>query len=347
MQITFIDDSLHFDGGTPGERPLGSAEKSLVGLADALATCGHDVVVINRCLETREIRGVTWLPWDAPRPPSQDVAVAFRKAGLLGEIEQADHMGLWMWGGCKPLNKPANQALLDKYRPTLVYVSEAQRRGWKPWREFKEVVVTPAVGQAYLGASDLGAEPSAIALTTTHPAHGLREIVRLWEEGIHPLHPDAQLHVYSAALARAKETGEVDVKLAAAFEDICNAERAGVLVKKPLPDPEMAAVYANAKVHLYPVFQGEMYCGTLAESQASGVPAVVNATDGNAGTAGERVRNGQTGYLAPDESAFVNLTGEILAEDSGMYRTLHRDALTLQRQRSWQAAAIEFEALWR
>jgi len=347
MQITFIDDSLPFDGGTPDERPLGSAEKSLVGLANALAARGHDVVVINKCPGTREIKGVTWLPWGAPRPPSQDVGVAFRKAGLLGEIEQADQVGLWMWGGCKSLNKPANQALLDKYRPTLVYVSESQRRGWKPWQEFKEAVVSPAVGQAYLVATDLEAEPSAIALTTTHPAHGLRDIVRLWEEGIHPLHPDAQLHVYSAALARAKDTGEADVKLAAVFEDICNAEGAGVLVKKPLSDPEMAAVYVRAKVHLYPVIQGEMYCGTLAESQASGVPAVVNVTGGNAGAAGERVRNGQTGYLAPDESAFINLTGEILAEDSGIYLTLHRDALTLQRQRSWQSAAIEFEALWR
>ena len=60
-----------------------------------------------------------------------------------------------------------------------------------------------------------------------------------------------------------------------------------------------------------------------------------------------RVRNGQTGYLAPDESAFVNLTHGILSAGSGIYRTLHREALSLQRQRSWDGAAIDFEAVWR
>ena len=59
------------------------------------------------------------------------------------------------------------------------------------------------------------------------------------------------------------------------------------------------------------------------------------------------MRNGQTGYVARDESAFITLTHEILSEGSGIYRTLHREALALQRQRSWEGAAIEFEAVWR
>jgi len=347
MQLTFVDDSIPFNGLTAHERPLGSAEKALAGLTSALAGRGHEVVVVNRCTEIEVVEGVTWLPWDAPRPPEQDVVIAFRKPALLEEVEQAEHHALWMWGGCKLLNKPTNQIVLDKTEPTLIYVSEPQGRSWKPWRDFREAVIEPGIGQIFLESEPVENEPKAIALTTTHPLHGLQDMVRLWAEGIHPLRPEAELHIYSAALSQAIDTGEADAKIAAVYEGIVGAADKGIRVKKPLPDPDMARVYEEAKVHLYPVISGETYCGTLAESQACGLPAVVNASGGEAGVAGARVRNGQTGYLAPDDSAFINLTGEILAEDSGMYRTLHRDALTLQRQRSWQTAAIEFEALWR
>ena len=109
----------------------------------------------------------------------------------------------------------------------------------------------------------------------------------------------------------------------------------------------MATVYRRAKVHLYPIIANEIYCGTLAESQASGLPAVINAVGGDEDATRGRVRNGQTGYFAPDESAFVNLTHGILSAGSDIYGTLHREALALQRQRSWEGAAIEFEAVWR
>ena len=113
-----------------------------------------------------------------------------------------------------------------------------------------------------------------------------------------------------------------------------------------MPDSIMANVYGTAKLHLYPAIKMEMYGNTLAESQATGLPALVRTTDQSAGAIAERVCNGQSGYIAPDDPAFVNLVAEILAESSGIYRSLHKDALALQRQRSWQVVATEFEALW-
>ncbi|MDG2034060.1 MAG: glycosyltransferase [Rhodospirillales bacterium] len=346
MQVTIFDDGFSYDGRTPNERPLGSVEKAVVGLSEALTERGHDVVVVNRITEIVELNGVTWLPWDSPRPPSQDLVVALRKPSLLEEAE-AEKCLIWMWGRCTSLTNPFNRALLEKHRPALVYVSEAQRRGWKPWRAFPEQVIEPAIGRVFREKEADGEEPSPLAVTTTHPVHGMRAIIRMWTENIRPLCPKAELHVYSAVLAKAMETSEPDLKIAAVYEDILGSLNSGIQIKRPLPDQEMASVYHRAKVHLYPVISREVYCGTLAESQASGLPAVVNAAGGQAGAARVRVRNGQTGYLAPDESAFVNLTHEILSEGSGIYRTLHRDALALQRQRSWHSAAIEFESVWK
>ena len=75
----------------------------------------------------------------------------------------------------------------------------------------------------------------------------------------------------------ARETSQPDQNIAAVYEDILAAEDSGIQVKRPLGDPEMATVYRRAKVHLYPIIANEVYCGTLAESQASGLPAVINA----------------------------------------------------------------------
>ena len=346
MQVTIFDDGFSYDGRTPNERALGSAEKAVVGLSEAMAARGHDVVVVNQITEILEINGVTWLPWDAPRPPSQDLVFAMRKPSLLEEAE-AEKCLIWLWGGCKALDNSRNRALLEKHRPALIYVSEAQRLGWKSWRIFPGQVIEPAIARVFLEQEVDDEEPSPLAVTTTHPVHGLRAIIRMWRDNIRPLCSDAELHIYSVILSKAMETSQPDQNIAAVYEDILAAENSGIQVKRPLGDSEMAAVYRRAKVHLYPIIANEVYCGTLAESQASGLPAVINAAGGGADAARGRVRNGQTGYLAPDESAFVNLTHGILSAGSGIYRTLHREALALQRQRSWEGAAIEFEAVWR
>jgi hypothetical protein len=84
----------------------------------------------------------------------------------------------------------------------------------------------------------------------------------------------------------------------------------------------------------------------LAESQAAGLPAIVRATGGASAQLLERVKNGVSGYFAPDDDAFVNLAVALLAPDGAVYRNLARDARTHQRSRGWNDAAIEFETLW-
>ena len=68
----------------------------------------------------------------------------------------------------------------------------------------------------------------------------------------------------------------------------------------------MAAVSHRAWVQLYTFISSEVYCGTLAELQASGLPAVVNATGWQASAASIRELNSETSYLARDEHVFVN-----------------------------------------
>lgn len=338
-----IDDSVPFDGTTALDRPLGGAEKAFAGLAAALAARGHEVAAINRCPEAGEQGGVAWLPWETPRPTETDVLIAFRKPPLLAEVDDARHRILWMWGPPHIMNQPDNQSIMDRLRPILVFVGARQQQAWKSWRDFREAVILPGVDGVYR----IGAEPSpkapAIALMTTHPLVGLREVVALWRDHIHPRCPDAELHVYSAALYRATQGGGIDDRLSGIFEVVRDGSAQGIGVRAPRADPEMAEIYRSARVHLYPASVHEMYGSTLAESQAAGLPAIVRSTAG--GGAEERIRNGQTGYVVPDDEAFANVTVEVLSNDP-LQEGLSRDARTMQAGRGWDAAAIEFETLW-
>jgi len=347
MNITMIDDSIAFDGASPDARALGGAEKAFARLAAALAARGHWVTAINQCSDQVQIDGVDWLPWSAPRPPDTDVLIAFRKPALLDEVDEAEHRCLWLWDGPNLLDQPAAKRILKRHNPALVLTGAAHRAALKPWTELRQSVIQPGVGAVFLGAGGTSDHiPKPVAVVTTHPLHGLAEMVELWSERIHPLRPDASLRIYSAGLWRALDGGAADKRLGPVLEAVRSAADAGAEVRLPEADPGMATAYREAAVHLYPSIKGEMYGSTLAESQAAGTPAILHATGGASPALLERIENGRTGYLAPDDDAFVNLAQGLLEPGSEMYQSLSGSGGGARQSRTWDAAAIEFEALW-
>jgi hypothetical protein len=344
MNITMIDDSYAFDGATSGMRALGGGEKAFAQLSCALASRGHSVTAINRCEYQSSVEGVLWVPFDTPRPPDNDVIIAFRKPKLLTEFEDNIFNSIvWLWGNPKILNQPANQKILERYNPHIVFLSKIQRLSWKSWRDFNEVTILPGVAANYIDSSPTENIPRPVAIVTTHPLHGLKNILRLWKKRIHPVVKLAELHVYSASLY----SGDVEPKLQMIYNEVITARNKNVFLKKPSSDRDMAKAYCEARLHLYPVIQSEYYGSTLAESQACGVPAIVYKGDAAPSFAQERISEGQTGYIAPDDDAFVNLAVQFLSNDPVMYRSLSRDSKILKASRSWQNVAIEFENLWK
>lgn len=352
MNITMIDDSMAFDGASPDARALGGAEKAFARLATALAARGHWVTAINQCSDQIQIDGVDWLPWNTPRPPDTDVLIAFRKPALLDQVEDAEHRCLWLWDGPKLLDRPEAMRIVQRRKPTLVLTGAAHRaahRGvLKSLGELRQAVIQPGIGAVFLAAEGPQFDaPDPIAVVTTHPAHGLAQIVQLWSARIYPKRSDAKLRIYSARLWRGLGGGDVDERLQPALAAVRAASQMGVEVRPPLADPGMATVYREATVHLYPAIKGEMYGSTLAESQAAGTPAILRATDGASPALLERIENGRTGYLAPDDDAFVNLAQGLLEPGSEMYQSLSPAGGAARTKRGWDAAAIEFEALWK
>jgi len=354
MQITFFDDSIPYDGNSPQEQPLGGMEKAVVGVSRALAKRNHGVTVINRCSEAKMIDGVRYVPWDLPRPPEADVVIALRKPALFGELENADKRVLWLTTHAKYMSKSINQKRLETYEPTLLFMSKAHKETWNPWKDFKTAIIQPGVGDAFVApqpGDEINPEnddalldqeetfPNAV--TTTHPLHGLEGILDTWVKSIYVRVPNATLNIFSAALHRGVYGGEVPDAMKRLLKKVKEAEIKNVVIRKPMADPQMAAFYRDSVVHLYPRIESEVYCSTLAESQACGLPAVAF----DKGAASEHIRNGQTGFVVPDVQAFANVTVHMMTSSSAQIN-MSRDARLMQRARNWDVVAAEFELLW-
>jgi glycosyltransferase involved in cell wall biosynthesis len=121
-----------------------------------------------------------------------------------------------------------------------------------------------------------------------------------------------------------------------------DARGKGVTIHRPAPDPAMAEAYRGARVHLYPGDGREVYCHSLAESQACGTPGVARPFPATA----ECILADATGRLAPDENGFARATLSLLKDD-GVYTRLGTSARERAKARTWDAAATAFEAIWR
>ena len=341
MHVTLIDDSIAFDGYSPSHRPLGGPEKAFASLPDALFRRGHVVTVINRCQNHLTAEGVPWMPWDAPRPTEADVLIAFRKPSLLGELP-AEHKILWLSASAGYLNKRANREALARHQPKLVFLGNTHLQTWSGATDLTCAVIQPGVREAYrVDEKEVASKGPPTAIATTLPQRGLDRLLAIWAKRIHSEVSEARLKVYSSVLDRGRLGGDVPDSVRPVLDAALALGGQGVEIVRPKADFDMAEDYRGARVHLYPAMETEMYCSTLAESQACGLPAVARP----GGAVAERIVEGRTGYVVPDEDAFVNVAVELLRDD-GAYHSMSREAKSLQGKRGWDAAAAEFEELW-
>jgi hypothetical protein len=342
MHITLVDDSIVFDAYSAASRPLGGAEKAFASLPGALARRGHEVHVINRCRWGMQVDGAQWVTLDDGRkPPRTDVLIAFRKPSLLEFIRHADKRVLWFTGPGRLLARKTTAEALDTHKPLVLLIAEAQAHDLpaKEWQaKGLQAALLPAAVRADFLAGTIRPAAPPRAIVTTHPSHGLDWLLDLWTGRIHPACPEAELFIYSMTLAKAAEGGDVEPEMMGLADKVMAARDHGVVVMRPQADHLMAESYRQASVHLFPGHGDDMGCFTLMESQASGCPAVVRAL----GAAPERVSNGHSANVAPDDDAFVNLTTMLLSHED-VQRNMGAQARALYAGRTWDAAAAALE----
>ncbi|MBL8571882.1 MAG: glycosyltransferase [Phreatobacter sp.] len=341
MRFLFVDDSFAFDGYSPSSQPMAGPEKAFALLPGPLVQRGHEATVFNRTTYGLQVDGARWEPFETERPADTDVLVALRKPELLDFVTTATKRVLWCAGDPAELDGAANRPPLERHRPLVLFFSKSQLDRWANPLKLEARVFETALATNYLDSDPMRVYEPPRAVTTAHPQAGLGWLLPLWIDKIRPQVPNAELHVYSALLNRGILGGEVAPGLKP-LVDLVNAARdRGILVMRPQGDSGMADSYRAARAFLYPGMANETYGFTLAESQALGLPAVVRPMSA---VLAERVVDGETGWVAGNETQFAAKTIELL-QDRAVFDRMSARCRELRRGRTWPIAAAEFEGL--
>src|SRR2546430_11157534 len=107
--------------------------------------------------------------------------------------------------------------------------------------------------------------------------------------------------------------------------DVCSSDLAlyadGVRRHAPVGRATLVELLAGARVMLYRGDPGETFCLALAEAQAMGVPAVVQPL----GSVAERVVDGATGRVTPNDDEFAEAAVALLRDDE-LWQRYHRNS---------------------
>lgn len=340
-RIVMTDDGIAFDGDSLEEGPLGGAETAFLSLGQAFAARGHDVQIRNRCQAPMTRDGIDWAPLDRGVPDQCDLYIANRSDKLLPLIPAAKRAVFW-------IHNPADYLLKFRYlwklwrrRPPIVFSGPyhaATYPGWAP--DGGRWIIPYGISNAFRTVERSGAVPPPRAVFTSNPTRGLDWLLDLWRDGIHPACPAAELHLFSGPATY----GSFGTSRAAQMEKVLSRAKAlasaGVVLRDPVSKSALAGELAQARVLLYRGDPGETFCLAVGEAQAAGTPSVVQ----DVGCVAERVIDGKTGFVAPDDDGFAQCALRLLSNDQ-LWQSQSAAALALQRDWGWDDAASRFEEL--
>jgi glycosyltransferase involved in cell wall biosynthesis len=342
MLVSFIDESIPYDGHSPKSQPLGGGEKAVVGLASALARAGHTVRVFNGCKFPIVVDGVSWQPLDDCRAAQTDWLIVHNDPRMLGRIADAKHRALMLTGSAEVLGDVRLEALIKEFQAALMFFGMAHSFSLPAsLQSMASATLRFGVSALYRKAGPMAPVNPPRALVTTHPGRGLNWLLDVWCDKIFPEVPWAELHIYSAVLERGALGATIPERLVPVLDKARAAEAQGVRFKRPLGDADMTEVYRQARAHLYPGSERDMLCSTLAESQSVGLPCVARPL----GASKERMRDGESGYLVADDEAFAAAAKALLL-DTDVFNGFSEQARSRQEGEGWEHAASQLARIF-
>jgi glycosyltransferase involved in cell wall biosynthesis len=339
--VVMTDDGIGFDGMSPSRGPLGGAETAFLTAAEALAARGHRVEVRNCCAAAMSHNGVAWASLASGVPERCDLYIANRSDHLIGLAPQARRRAFWIHNPGRYLRKWRYVSPLWRYRPVIVTTGRYHESTVPRWMPSGGRVSIPyAIPEAFRHAAPLGAAPPPRAIFTSNPLRGLAWLLDQWERRINPAVPQAELRLYCGPSVYGAVGEAKAAPMRAVLARAEGLADKGVRLFAPLPRVELSAALRQSRVMLYRGDENETFCMAVAEAQALGVPAVVQAL----GSLTERVQSGVTGFVADDEESFAEHAIALLRDDA-LWRRQHEAALRLQAGLGADAVAQRFEAL--
>lgn len=344
-RIVIADRTNQYDGRDAASRPLGGTETSVIHLAEALSRRGHAVTCLTHCDERIVHQGVTWSPLQAGRSGPCDLFLAVQHPELLWLARRPRRRALWLVWPPHNLNRRRQFLQMWFFRPVPIFVSQYQVGVYGRYlsKPGPLLVIPLGLPDAVRGRPALDAPPPPRAIFASNPMRDLKWLLGIWERRILPQVPGAELHIYGIrdyAHRFADRWEETRKRFGQFIPEGYSAEAFRSL--NPHPPARREALWDamhSSRVMLYGGHRVEAFCLAVAEAQALGVPAVVKPI----AVMPERVRDGVTGFVVPDDEAFARRAVELLTDDV-LWRRQHLAALSLQQGWSWEEMASAFEA---
>jgi glycosyltransferase involved in cell wall biosynthesis len=345
-RIVFADSTNRYDGHSLATQPLGGTESSVCHMAAALARRGHDVACHTNCDAAIEHEGVAWRPlapaWQGTaRPDGADVYVAVQHPRLLSLARRPRRRVMWMMWRPNNLRHYKQVPRMWWYRPRPVFISDHQAAQYS--------LLLPPIGrprvvhfglpEAVRGHAPLASPPPPRAIFASNPVRNLTWLIQIWANAILPRVPGGELHVYGIRDYAFRYGGAWRAPIEPYLPPGLSPAALDSLKVHPTATREaLWAAMRDSRAMLYGGHKSEMFCLSLAEAQALGVPAVIRPE----GCVAERVRDGETGFIHTSDADFVASAVALLRDDA-LWRRQHDAALALQQGLSWDESAAQFE----
>ncbi|MCK5779164.1 MAG: glycosyltransferase family 4 protein [Rhodospirillales bacterium] len=339
--IILADDGISFDGQTPEKGPLGGAESSVIQLVEILAARGHDVTVYNKCAAPLDYKGVKWRKISDGVPDTADLYIANRGDKLLKLCERAKRTVFWTHNPCGYMLKMRYLWQFWRRKPVIVFIGDYHADtlpGWVP--EGGRRTIPYGLPDLFCEAEPASNVPGPRAIFTSNPLRGLDWLLDRWANEIEPGVPGAELHIFSGAATYGAAGARKGDAMGVVLDKARALEGQGVRLREPVGKAALIDELRLARVMLYKGDINETFCLAIAEAQCLGVPCVVQPI----GSMVERVRDRETGFIAPDDASFALAARRLLTDDA-LWRTQHDRALAVQRSWRWPDAAAAFEEL--
>jgi hypothetical protein len=333
-RIVIADDGIEFDGRHAAEAAIGGAEGAVAGLAEALAARGHDVSVHNRCAGRLDFRGVAWRPLEEGLPDAADLYIANRAWTLIDLLPTAKRRAFWLHNPARYVLKWRYLRRLWRRRPVLVFAGPTHAAGYPAWAPGERLEIPLGVADAFRHRAATGRAPRPRALFASNPLRSLDWVLDVWAERIRPRVAAAELHVFAGAAHYGATGAAKGSAMQPILDKAAALASAGVVLRRPVRHAELAAALVEARLLLYRGDAGETFCLAAAEAQAMGVPLVTEGL----GSLRERLRDGETGFVAMGQAAFAEAAIRLLQDDE-LWLRHHRAALTTQRGLAWEEVA--------
>jgi glycosyltransferase involved in cell wall biosynthesis len=334
LTIVFLQDNHNHPGYSTSSLQsggVGGTESSVIQLAGALSALGHRVYALNRGAPRSMDGGVHWLPLeDSASLPAADVAVGVNTSRVFSPVNARKKIA-WLHTPPSLRQQVKRRTLLAllRHRPHAVLLSRYQSRLLPRWLPYSgRSIVHHGVGDDFFQARPDPAPRRPRAVFTSQPSRGLDFVAECWKI-ISAEVPGADLHVFCP-----QSKQEDAVRLCAHIP--------GIVVRGSVRRAQLAEELRAARVMLIPGVTDETFCLAAAEATVSGVPLVTLGI----GALSERVKHGETGFIAADQGEFVSGAVRLLSDDAAWMKQ-NAACVSGGDYTTWTAKAREWEDLFR